>query len=37
MATDACENGYEVVSGEFPPSVVSASGRRLERRRFRFD
>ena len=36
MATDACEDGYGVVSGEFPPSVVSAWERRLERHRFRF-
>ena len=36
MATDACEDGYGVVSGEFLPSVVSVWGRRLERHRFRF-
>ena len=26
MATDGCEDGYWVVSGEFPPSVVSPFG-----------
>ena len=36
MATDACEGGYGVVSGEFAPSLVSSWGRRLERHRFRF-
>ena len=36
MATDVCEDGYGVVSGKFPPSVVSAWERRLERHRFWF-
>ena len=36
MATDACEDGYGVASGKFPPSVVSSWERRLERHRFRF-
>ena len=36
MATDACEGGYGVISGEFAPSLVSSWGRRLERHRFRF-
>ena len=36
MVTDVCEDGYGVVSGEFPPTVVSAWGRPLERHRFRF-
>ena len=36
MATGAREDGYGVVSGEFPTPVVSAMGRSLERHRFRF-